>query len=270
MERIARSWRLFKQSYGILKKDKELMLLPLFSMLAVGAVLASFAFGMGIFEEGKTFNEEDPANMIALFAFYVVTYTIGIFFQAAVIAGASERLRGGDPTLGSALGAASKRLPAIIVWGLIAATIGMIIRSIQERSELVGKIVMGIVGAVWSLAIFFMVPVLVMERQGIGGSFKKSWNLFKQTWGETVVGNIGFGLLGFLLSLPIILIAIALASANMMVAAVIVGVLGIAALSMFLSTLQGIWVASLYQYATAGEAPPGYDKELFDLAFRPK
>ncbi len=100
--------------------------------------------------------------------------------------------------------------------------------------------------------------------------FKQSWAVFKKTWGETVTGNIGFGLLGFLLMLPIILIAAALFAAGMQVVGIIVGVLGVAALSMFLSTLQGIWVASLYQYATEGEAPAGYDKELFDLAFRPK
>lgn len=268
MGRIGNSWRLFKQSYGVLMKDKELMLLPFFSMLCIGLVMASFVLGMGLLDGNVS--DEDPVLYIGGFLFYVITYTIGLFFQGAVIAGASERMRGGDPTLGSALGAAAKRLPAFIIWGIIAATVGMIIRNIQERSEVVGKIVMGIVGAVWSLAIFFMVPVIVMESEGVGGSFKRSWALFKKTWGEMVVGNLGFGLLGFLLMLPAFGIAALIWMAGLHVVAVIVGILLVAAMSMFLSALQGVWVASLYRYATAGEVPDGFDKELFDLAFKPK
>lgn len=270
MGRIARSWKLLKQSYGVLMKDKELMLLPVISTLAILVVAASFAFGLGLTEEGS-WSEEDPVVQAGGFAFYLVTYAIGIFFQAAVIAGASERLRGGDPTLGSAIGAAAKRLPAILMWSVVAATVGMVIRSVQERSELVGRIVMAIVGAVWSLAIFFMVPVLVMERESLPRSFQRSWGLFKETWGEMFVGNVGFGLLGILLALPIIALALlAFVATGAVWIAAAIGVVGVGGLSVFLSTLQGVWVASLYRYATAGEAPEGIDLDLLQQAFRPK
>ena len=63
-----------------------------------------------MFVKGEGWLESLPnwALLLALFVFYVVTYTITFFFQAAIIAGASERMAGGDPTLGSALGAAGK------------------------------------------------------------------------------------------------------------------------------------------------------------------
>ena len=69
-------------------------------------VAVSF-FGFSITEDG--FREGRADTIIPVFLFYVVTYTIGIFFQAAVIAGATERMRGGDPTVGSALVAAWSR-----------------------------------------------------------------------------------------------------------------------------------------------------------------
>jgi len=270
MNRIARSWRLMIQSYGILKQDRELMLLPLLSVLAIGAVLLTFVagmFGLGILG-GDELDTENRMLGVAGFFYYVITYTIGIFFQAAVIAGATERLRGGDPTVRSSIAAAWSRMPTILLWGVIAATVGMLIRSVQERSELVGRIVMGLIGAVWSLAVFYMVPVLVLEREGVGPSFKRSWSVFKRTWGETVTANLGFGLLGILLAIPIVLVAALILQIGSVVLAVVFAGLGCGVLGLFLSTLQGIWVASLYRYATEGEVPSGYDKSLVDGAFR--
>jgi uncharacterized protein DUF6159 len=277
MNRISRSWRLMKQSFGVLMKDKELMLLPVISSVLILAVLASFIIPMGLFggsfggnEGAGGMDENNSVLAVGAFVFYVISYTIGIFFQGAVIAGASQRLAGGDPTVGSSIRAAAKRWPAFLMWGLIGATVGMVIRAVLERSELLGRIVMGLVGMVWSLAIFFIVPVLVMEREGVGGSLKRSWSLFKQTWGESVAGSVGFGFLGFLLALPIVGVAMGLFSLGFPIVGMLVAVLGIAFLGLFLSTLQGVYLASLYRYATVGEVPEGFDEDLFKQAFRRK
>jgi hypothetical protein len=268
MGRFARSFTLFKTSYRVLMKDKELLVLPVVSGLAILAVCASFFFGMDLGD--RDLDRDQGALALPTFLFYVVTYTISFFFQAAIVAGASERLAGGDPTLGSALGAAGRRFPALLAWGVIAATVGMLIRAVQERSELVGKIVMGLIGVVWSLATVFMVPVLVMERQPVGASFKRSWSLFKQTWGESVVGSAGIGIVGFLGFVALAGIVALLAVAKLALAAVVVAVLGFAMLMVLLSALQAVYVASLYRYATTGEVTAGFDRELLEHAFAAK
>ena len=270
MGRFARSWRLMKQSWAVLMKDKELMILPLIAGLCILVILASFA--VPVFVKGTDWAEGLPewTLYLATFAFYVVAYTITFFFQAAVIAGASERMAGGDPTLGSALGAASKRLPSLFLWGVVAATVGMIIRAIEERSEIVGRIAMALVGAAWSLATFFMVPVLVMESKPLAQSFKRSWGIFKETWGETVIGAGGLGLAGFLISLPIILLCGWLFSTGLIWPAIIIGVLCLATISVVFSALQGVYVAAVYRFATADEAPQGFDATVLREAFRPK
>ncbi len=66
----------------------------------------------------------------------------------------------------------------------------MILRAIQERAGFLGKIVAGLAGVAWSLATFFMVPVLVLEQHSIRESFTRSVSTFKQTWGESMGGNI--------------------------------------------------------------------------------
>lgn len=269
MGRIERSWRMFKQSQAVLMKDKELMILPLISSLMILIVLLSFVFGFQ-FTNLEALDQDETRLGLISFAFYVITYTIGIFFQGAVIAGASQRLAGGDPTVGSSIGAAARRLPAFLAWGLIAATVGLAIRNLQERSEVIGKFLLGLLGMVWSLAVFFVVPVIVMEDKSVPGSISRSWSLFKKTWGETVIGNMGLGLLGFLLSIPILVIVALLILAHLVIPAIVIGVLAVGVLSMYLSALQGVWVASLYRYATSDEIPDGFDPELVRAAFRPR
>lgn len=269
MERIARSWQLTRQSYAVLMKDKELMLLPILSGLAILLVCATFVGGF--VATGQDIDHVDQTTgALAGLSFYIVTYTIAFFFQAALIAGALQRMNGGDPTLGSALGAASNRLGAILVWGIIAGTVGAILKAIQERSELIGKLVVGLVGVVWSLATYFMVPVLVMEGEPIGVSFKRSTQLFKKTWGETMIGGAGIGLASLLVTLPLAAICVALAVYVSPWIAIAIGLPGIALSMVFFSALQGVYVAALYRYATTGEAADGFEQDALAGAFQRK
>lgn len=270
MGRIGRSFRLMKESYRVLMRDKELLVLPVISGVLILIVILSFAIPLGVFRGDVDTDESGVTYALVLLAFYVVTYTISIFFQAAIIAGATERLEGGDPTVGSALRAAGRRFGSILVWGIIAGTVGMILKAIQERSELVGKIVAGLIGAAWSLATFFVVPVLVLEGVSVGSAFSRSWSLFKKTWGETVTGQVGLGLASFLFLLPVLVVCGLLCYAGLWVVGIVVGVLGVALIIVFFSALQAVFVAALFRYATTGESPEGFDADIVAGAFRPK
>ena len=268
MGRIGRSFQLVGQSYRVLMQDKELMVLPLISGALMILVAASFFFGLGL-QSG--FDEEAKSELyLPGFLFYVVTYGIGIFFQAAVVAGATERLRGGDPTIGSALTAAGRRLVPILMWAVVAATVGVLLRAVQDRAGFVGKIVVGIVGAAWSLATFFVVPVLVLEDEPIGMSFGRSLELFKKAWGESFVGNVTIGAAALCAWVTLIAVVGLLAWTGLTLVTLGVGLAGAIFLSVLFSSLQGVFVASLYEYATRGTAPAGFDRQLLDQAFRPK
>lgn len=265
MGRIGRSIQLVGQSYRILMQDKELMVLPLISGIVVAGLAASFVVSLGI--GADEFDRRNPVHVAATFLFYVATYAIGIFFQAAVVAGATERMRGGDPTVSSALGAAWKRIGAILAWAVVAATVGMILRAIQERAGFLGKIVAGLAGVAWSLATFFMVPVLVLEDHSIRESFTRSVNTFKQTWGESMVGNISIAAAALVAWVTLIAVAglIAWVGAGWLALAALF--IGGALLIVLTSALQGVYLASLYRYATAGVVPAGFDRDTLAGAF---
>ena len=268
MGRIGRSFQLVGQSSRILMQDKELMALPLISGTIIVGVVASFAFGFGL--DASSVERHGPDVYLPFFVMYVATYAIGIFFQAAVVAGATERMRGGNPTVGSALAAAGRRLGPILMWAVVAGTVGMVIRAIHDRVSFVGKIIARLIGAGWSLATLFVVPVLVLEEHSIGQSFTRSVSVFTQTWGETVVGGSSLGAAAVCAWVTLVAVVGLLAYAGAGAIALMVFGAGVIFLMLFFSALQGVYVALLYRYATEGHTTSGLDGDLLKQAFVPK
>jgi hypothetical protein len=275
---IGRSWTLAKDSFRVLRSDKELLLFPLLSFLALIVVGILFfipfvAFG-GITsaQNGQT----NVASYVIGFIFYVVSYTVTFFFQTALVGAAMIRLDGGDPTLGDGFRIAFSRLPKIIGYAIIAATVGMILRLISERAGLVGQIISGITGFAWTIATFLVVPVLVAENVGPIDALKRSAGLLKKTWGERIIGNVGIGLVFGLLMVLVIILGGALlallfqASVTLGIVGLIVLILIIGIMALIASALTGIFTASVYRYATKGDGGPMFDSNTLSTAFRQK
>ena len=268
--KIGYTWEVMGSSWRVLMKDKELLLFAVLSMAACLAVLASFAVPMY-----RTGNWHPPARgasteqqvvyYATLFLFYFCNYFLITFFNCAIVACAVTRLNGGDPTFGDGMRAATARLPQIVGWALIAATVGLILRIIEDRSEKVGRIVAGLLGMAWTMVSFLVVPVLVVERKGAFESLKKSTALLKRTWGEQVVGGFSFGVIGLLLNLPAVaLIVLGFVSGNaaVAIACVCVAVVYILAVSLVMATLRTIFQAAVYFYAEHGRVPGGFSEGM--------
>jgi hypothetical protein len=254
------------QSYRILAQDKELMVLPLMS----GGVIAGLLYGMAS-GFGLVYDDLQPGDALPVFATSVAAYAIGLFCQAAVVAGATQRMQGADPTLASALAAAARRIGPILVWAFVAATVGIVIRAIQDRVGFIGKIVTGVADASWSLATYFVVPVLVLEERSLTDSFTRSVDVFKRTWGETVTGGMNFGAAALCAWSSLVAAAGLLAWAGASAAVVVsIFLAGSGLLLVFFAALDGIYLASLYHYAVQGQTPPGFERETLQQAFVPK
>lgn len=281
-QRIAMGWQLTKQSIQVLRLDKELLLFPLLSGISCLLVLASFAvpaFLSGAFEVVEENQENITQNAVAwvvLFLFYFVNYFVITFFNSALVGCAVIRMKGGDPVVGDGFRAAFARLPQIAGWALVSATVGLLLKLIESRSEKVGQIVAGLLGMAWSITTFFVVPVLVIEGLGPIDSVKRSVTVMRKTWGEALVSNFGIGFLVFLLSLlgilPIVG-GIALAgSGSTAIGGVLIGlgVLILITVSLISSALNSIILAALYIYASEDRMPEGFDSNLVRSAFATK
>ncbi|UPG86185.1 DUF6159 family protein [Luteibacter aegosomatis] len=283
MGKFARSWALMKASANILRQDKELMLFPLLAGICSLLIIATF--GWPIFTaikhhhaalEGRN-HAMPPLVMLLAFLFYFVQYTVVIFFNTALAAAALIRLDGGNPTLGDGMRAAMGKMPTIVGYALISATVGMILRAIQERVGFVGRIIAGLLGFGWTLATFLVVPVLAAQDVGPIDAVKRSASLLKDTWGENVIGNAGIGFVGGILTFCLIAVSLLLfgaaastQSVALMVAVAAAGTIALVALGLFQTAMHGVYSAALYRYAEHGDPGQGFDRALLESAFRQK
>jgi Family of unknown function (DUF6159) len=187
------------------------------------------------------------------------------------------RFDGKAPTVGDGWRIASARSGRILGYALIAATVGMILRAIQERVGFLGRFVVGLLGVGWTVATAMVVPVLVSHDVGPIDAVKESAGLLKKTWGENVIGRGGLGLAFLVVYLGIIVGAIALLAGAVWVGSVaLVVTLAIATVATLVLTalahaaLSGIYAAALYRYATTGSAGTGFDSGALQTAFARK
>jgi hypothetical protein len=280
MERISYTFDMMRSSWEVLKAEKQLMLFPLISGICCLLVLASFAlplWAIGIPNSAQL--QQRPLLYYGLlFLFYFLTYFIVIFFNSAVIACAILRMRGGEPTLSTGINAALARLPQIVGWALVAASVGLILRALEnvtrKRGNWVGQIVAGLFGMAWSVVTFLVVPILVVEKKGPFEALKESVALLKKTWGEQLVGGFSFGLVFMLLGLggivPLLLGVYIMHTAMLMgVLLIAVGAIYLIGLSVVQSTLQTIFQAAVYLYARDNRAPKGFDESNLSSAMAP-
>lgn len=269
MGSVSRGFRLAKASWEVVKQDRELLVLPVISFFC--SLVVMVVFGLGMWGIGLPAQGESPSLAIYAvgFVMYVALAFVTIFFNAAVIGTAMKRLQGEDAKISDGLALARQHIGKIFVWSVVTATVGMILRTLQERSGIVGRILLGIVGIAWTVLTYFVVPVLLFEPVGVGESIKRSGSIFRQRWGEQFIGQATIGLAFFLISIPVVLVG-GLLSAAVPPLGFPLLVLAIGALTAVASACSGVFNAALYRYATTGEASGAFSVEDMNSSFRPR
>ena len=272
-------------SWNMLKKDKEMLLFPILSffatMIAVAILCTIYFYTIagGDVETLRTLSDENVdrsssvAELAFLFVFYLVTYFIATYFEAGVVAIADARIKGRDLAFSDGMHAASSKAGKLFVWSAVNATVGVILRVIAERSKLLGRIVVSLLGAAWSILTYFILPVLMLEEKGIKESLARSGESIKKTWGETVIVNVGVGLYVFVLALAGLALLIGAFMTGSGLVILLAGILFfvyVIGLALISSTLGVIFKVVLYEYATNGTLPEAFPEEVIRYAFAPQ
>lgn len=280
MEKLRNSWELVKASFRVLSADKELVVFPIVS--AIGTLIVTLTFALPMFLSGlvdSLFSDNiQILGFLVIFLFYIVQYTVIFFANTALVGAAVIRLRGGNPTVGQGFQIAFSRLLNIIGYALIAATVGMILRAVSERSRGLGRFAISLIGFAWNVATFLVVPVLAVEGVGPIEAIKRSVYLLRKTWGEQIAGNIGIGSVFGLISFGIIILGmifagmafIALESAALAIGILVLMVIALILIGLINSTLSGIYAAAVYQYAETGHTGGFFNDSMVQRTFTPK
>ena len=267
---IGRTVELMKMSWRVLMLDRELILFPMFSgvaLLALMPVLIGVGNATGTIGHVADQGGWNVTDAVVGVAFTFVASTIIIFFNAALVAAALERLRGGDPSVRSGLRAAFAHWPQILAWAVVSVAMAMILQALRNRFGIAGRLAAMIGGVAWGLATFFVIPVLVSEGLGPIAAIKRSAGLLRETWGSQVTASFGFMLIG------IVGVLVALIPAGLLVmfvhplAGLVVAIPLVAIVVATIQALEAIFKAALYDYAN-GDSPHGFDRDTLAGAYR--
>jgi hypothetical protein len=287
MNAFSRSWMITKLTFGVINKDRELLWFALLSfvfstMFAIAMIFPTVI--PALLDNGFSNDSLEMYQYVILFITYFGLAFIATFFNVCVVYTTKIRFAGGNATFGESIRFAFTRINLIIQWSLLSATVGLLLRLLHNLAsrlgkigEIVANIVISLLGMAWSILTVFVVPVLVYEGVGPIDAIKKSAQVIKKTWGESLIKAIGLGLVQFLVFVLIILISGALTfvlASAFDVMGLLVGI-GIGVLLLLLAGLvftvaSTIFNTALYLYANNNMVAEGFSEDVVRGAFKPK
>ncbi|HWA85159.1 MAG TPA: DUF6159 family protein [Opitutus sp.] len=286
--RFQTSWELMKASLRVLRDQPLLLLFPVITFVCTIALALFFLAPILVivFSTGWTANQDwnavgekfNRAFYVYGVVIYLVSMFMATFFNVAFYREILRALAGEPVSVGNGLRFAVRKLPSIVLWSLLAATVGLIIRAIEERLGWLGKIIMGLVGVAWSVAAVFAIPVIIRREDTNPLSvLRDSAMTLKQTWGEALIGFVGIRLAGgMLVGLTLIsalIIAAAFLLLHSMWALAAGGVLWLGAIlvgSFLTNMATHVYRCALYVYASEGVVPGGFTPEMMNAGWKVK
>jgi len=305
MNKLRRSWILFKCSVSIVLQNKKLLVFPalsfIFTMMILAFVIMPVAFqptGHSLSQgahwkavadtlvvakstaasPGRSDVTLKPVAVGIGIGIYMVSMFLATFFNVAFFHQILQALRGNAVSVQAGLRFAISKLSAIAMWSLFAGVVGIIIKTLEERLDLIGRIIMKFVGTAWSVASVFVIPVLIVEPSiNPVTVLRKSASTLKKTWGESLAGYLGLqfgGLLVLLVSLLFLggAIAASMALNNfwILLVAAVLWVLGLIAFGYLTGVASQVYRCALFVYASEGTIPQPYNSELLEMAWKMK
>jgi len=271
-DRLSNGWKIAMNSFKVLQANKQLIIFPILSGIALLLVIASFFTGMLAYSGWDIDNMEELGTVTTyfiVFLFYIVNYFVIVFFNMALIHCTRLYFHGEEVTIRKGLQFSMSRVGAIFSWAVFAAVVGTILKAIQENSGIVGKIITGIIGIVWNIATFFVVPVIAYENLGPLQAFKRSSQMMKEKWGESLAANFSLGLIQFILMLGVGVLLFMVGYIIHPLAGIILAITGAFLVVAIISATQTIFVSAVYHNIT-NDPTTHFSQQMIDDLFQEK
>jgi hypothetical protein len=267
---MARGWRLTRVAWALIRRDPTMVSIALMGAGCGLAGAAAILYFSGSFDSST--HARGGLALAAIVGIYPMTF-LSVFFNVALAGAAAASFDGQPIGVREALGISWKRVARIAQWSLLAAGVGLILEQIASRIPGAGRLASWLLGAAWSVATIFAVPLLALEGAGPLETAKESVHLIKSRWGEGITGLVSIGAWTVFVMIPVVIlfgIGLSLrngdATASAALIAIAIGaILLVSALS--LATRQ-VFSVALYRYASGAPSTGGFAAADLEEPFR--
>ncbi len=270
--RLSNGWQLALNSFAVLKANRQLLIFPILSAIAMLLVISTFVIGMFAsagWDAELLRQQSAVANYTILFLYYLVNYFVVVFFNTALVHCTHLYFNGEEPTVAKGLRFAVSRIGVIFSWAIFAAIVGTILRAIQDKVGSLGKIITGLIGIVWSVATFFVVPIIAYENLGPIAAFKRSASMMKEKWGESIGASFSFGIIQFLAILLLAVPSFVLGWLVHPIAGMALFAVGLFTIIVLFSAAKVIFVSAVY-HDINGDPVKIFNQHFADNLFEAK
>jgi len=302
-DKLQRSWQLFKGSVSVIRTHPKLLVFPIVTGLLTGAIALFFlapvalvllapvwdvggkllaaAHGISFLRPGtRAFGFQIQPLGTAFFAgIYLLNMFLATMASVAFTHQILEALNGQPVSIRRGLVAACARWQSVFLWSLFAGVVGLVIRGLEKRFSLIGRLIAGLIGLAWSVASMFAISILARERT-LANPFSvlvKSAETIKRTWGETLVGYAGMQGVNLMVVSASILFWVAVGALSLvlhnpwlLVAGGLPWLLAIIAYAYVANIASRVYLGALYLYAAEGLVPAQFDASMMNSGWKQK
>ncbi|MGH7968518.1 MAG: DUF6159 family protein [Limisphaerales bacterium] len=303
LEKLQRSWLLFRRSVQVIFENPKLLLFPLVTLVLTLAIAAFFLAPVALvllaphwvaggpiqaladqvgfvrIQKAGNFNVQlRPLGSAVLALMYLLNMFLATMANVAFNSQILEALNGKPVSIRRGIEVACSRWKPVLFWSLVAGIVGLIIRWIEQRFSFVGRLVAGLLGLAWSTASIFAIPIIAQDAS-VSNPFAiltRSAATIKRTWGEMLAGYVGMQGTNLMVLWGSILFWIATGVSALVLSNPWILLLGIPWLGMVIaygyvtSIASRVYLCALYLYASEGVVPGYYDTSMMGMGWKLK
>jgi len=205
-----------------------------------------------------------------IFFTYLVLFFITYFFNCAILSTVKNILNWKENKFGNLIKASMDNIWYIFQWSIVSATVSVILKFIENLAnsengiaKLIGTLLVKVIWINWAISSFFTFPIMILEKKWVKDAIKESANMFKDTWWERAILDIGSWLFFFVLSILVVIISIPMFQINFILWFVSLSVL----LIMLFISSNAIWVVLnmlIYSVAKKESLPEWIDWKILN------
>jgi hypothetical protein len=192
MARYLRVLAFFGEVLGMVRKNPTLLnpiyfnialTVPMSLMLAVAMTRAS--------TPGKAH--------VVMGAGLVLLYFMDYFCNAMTASLVYDEVREGNATLGNAFRRTARSTLGLVVFAALSGVFDLLASYAQAQRDPIAKAITRVIYAVWTTAVYMVLPSMVIEGVGFGEAFRRSKEVMQEDPTEVGVGVIALSLVNWVL-----------------------------------------------------------------------
>lgn len=248
--------QLLHSSVQLFRQNRKIIWLPIWSLIATLAVLAAIGTPLRVLSGVP----RGPWTILVLLPAVIGSSFVSLLFSVALAFAAAEQIEGRQVDISQALRYAWTKRSMILQWAVFSGIVGLVINAIERRIGFLAKFTAMLSSLAWSVAVYFVIPILAFENIGPIDSIRRSSRLMRTTFGPVLRSALRFGFLfgpALVGGFSMILIGgfVATGAPALGLTLLALGIVAILAIGAYASAVATFLRTVLYRFSTGQSVP---------------